>query len=74
MKTTNDSSNKIKYNLLEQAQLCLDNKKLDDYSKTKSLMTSGPIQGDNDAQERRRIFAKSKTMITPINDKLFFLP
>ncbi len=55
--------------LLKQAQVCLDNKKLDDRTKTKSLHIQSSITIDeNNVQDRRRAFAKSKTAIsTSIN-------
>ena len=57
-----------KHALLKQAQLCLDNKKLDDRTKIKSLNSQPSISiDDNNAQDRRRAFAKSKTAITTIN-------
>ncbi|CAF1123820.1 unnamed protein product [Adineta steineri] len=57
--------------LLKQAQLCLDNKKYDDLKKTRSLnfqpLTKNSLVLDEiNAQERRRVFAKSKTTITPL--------
>jgi hypothetical protein len=78
-KTTNDVSNQpllsstiSKTNLLKQAQLCLDNKKIDDRFRTRSLsmhpiLVSSSKQDETDVQGRRRTFAKSKTTITSIN-------
>ena len=56
------------HTLLKQAQVCLDNKKIDDRARAKSLMSqTTAIMDENNAQERRRAFAKSKTVITSIN-------
>jgi hypothetical protein len=60
IKTMKDSSNQ--HILLKQAKLCLDNKKLDDQAKAQSLM----IADENNAEERRRVFARSKTTTAPI--------
>lgn len=55
------------HTLLKQAKVCLDNKKIDDRIKAKSLTSqSTAIVDENNAQERRRAFAKSKTALTSI--------
>jgi hypothetical protein len=54
--------------LLKQAQVCLDNKKFDDRTQLKPLNSQSSITiDDDDAENRRRAFAKSKTSITSIN-------
>lgn len=54
--------------LLKQAKACLDNKKLDDRTRARSLTNQPSITNDeNNAEDRRRAFAKSKTAITSIN-------
>lgn len=66
--------------LLRQAKLCLDNKRFDDRAKAQSLtnypsMKSDIISEENNADERRRVFAKSKSTIATINnsDELKYL-
>jgi len=82
-KPTNDSSNstthlllppstKSKNMLLKQAQLCLDNKKFDDRMKAHSLnlqpfMTDNLSLDENNAEERRRVFARSRTATSTTN-------
>jgi hypothetical protein len=81
LKTTNDStthllvpsSTKSKNVLLKQAKLCLDNKKLDDRMKAHSLnlqpfMTDDLSFDENNAEERRRVFARSRTATTTTNN------
>ncbi|CAF1385548.1 unnamed protein product [Adineta ricciae] len=63
---------KSKNTLLKQAKLCLDNKQLDDRFKThslniQSLRKSSVLLDDNNAEERRRVFAKSKTTVSSMN-------
>lgn len=54
--------------LLKQAQVCLDNKKLDDRSKAKSLSIQHSIvTEEKKAQDRRQAFAKSKTEMQSMN-------
>ncbi|UJR36642.1 hypothetical protein I4U23_029360 [Adineta vaga] len=65
-------TSKSKNILLKQAQVCLDNKKLDDRLKAHSLNTqsfrkNSLLFDDNNAQERRRVFAKSKTTVSLLN-------
>ncbi len=66
--------------LLKQAKLCLDNKRLDDRTKAQSLtiypsMKNNMISDENNAEERRRVYARSKSTIVPINnsDELKYL-
>ena len=50
--------------LLQQAKVCLDNKKFDDRAKTKLLMSQPTtVVDEKHAEGRRRAFAKSKTTV-----------
>ena len=67
------STIKTKSKLSKQAKLCVQNKEFDDRFKAQSLNIQSSLASaskliEADAQERRRIFAKSRTTIKPIHD------
>lgn len=69
LKPRADSLNPVasRHILLKQAKLCLDNKKFDDRSKARSLSIAPHVSEENDVQERRRNFAKSRTTFDSMN-------
>lgn len=54
--------------LLKQAKICLDNKKIDDHHKIQSLNINPQTTDENNAEDRRRMYAKSKTATSPMNE------
>jgi hypothetical protein len=58
---------KANNNLLNQAKLCLDNKRFDDRSKSLSLKSNSSISDDANVQERRQVFARSRASMAFIN-------